>query len=76
MLFKSLAQLKSSLLGVADSVTAFWCSNRPPGASLQPQVCMLAPTPNPSAGLCSFLSCLLSPSGFLFSFVLRSRLLF
>ena len=40
---RSVAQLKSSLLCVADSVSAFQCSNRPPAASLQPQVCMFAP---------------------------------
>ena len=38
-----MAQLKLSLLSVADSVYAVWCSNRPPGAYLQPQLCIFAP---------------------------------
>ena len=44
MLFRSVAQLMSSLLCVADSVSAVECSNRPPAVCLQPQVCMSAPT--------------------------------
>ena len=38
-----MGQLKSSLLCVADSVSAVGYSNRPPGSSLQPQLCMFAP---------------------------------
>ena len=38
-----MGELKSSLLCVADSVSAVGCSNRPTGASLQPQLCMFAP---------------------------------
>ena len=36
--------VKVVLVCVADSVSAVGCSNRPPGASLQPQLCMFAPT--------------------------------
>ena len=36
-------QLNLFLLCVVNSVFAVGCSNRPPGASLQPQLCMFAP---------------------------------
>ena len=43
MLFRSMAQLKPSLLCVAGFLSAVWFSNCQPGAYLQPQVCTFAP---------------------------------